>query len=54
MDFFFRGEDPDEKVDEVFGRNPTFDPADYENDLPGALVNGFCDVTLFWTKISLY
>ena len=38
MDFLFRGEDPDEKVDEVFGRNPTFDPADYEDELPGAQV----------------
>ena len=33
---FGRGEDPDEKVDEVFGRDGhKFDPADYEDELPG-------------------
>ena len=39
MDFMFGNRDegdPDEKVDEVFGRDGhKFDPADYEDELPG-------------------
>ena len=37
MDLLFGGgDDDDEKVDEVFGRDGhTFDPADYEDEMPG-------------------
>ena len=39
MDFLFKGDDPDEKVDEVFGRDHKFNPADYEDELPGEAVS---------------
>ena len=52
MDFLFRGDDPDEKIDEVFGRDPKFDPADYEDEIPGArsrLSGSGC--LLSWVKV---